>query len=260
MQGLDALLFLPSNLVPRTPGFNGEPGQRMPWSEAVLRDDPRRRAARASFESCVRERLRGYVDSWLKEERDWNHWADRNQSLCASLNRMYGRWRHFIAGAGEARGDGRVVPVPVTQWSLSVDFTSDEERIEAIAAWYFLGIVLTPYRDRIGKCERCHRYFLARYRRLDGFAKRRFCGRSCKAARNTGARRAEIHARKVAAVRSVIAAMPPGTTDWRGYVIMHVPKRIGLTRNFLTRNFGKLQFSASVHGGSDVPQESPAAR
>ncbi|MGH9468505.1 MAG: hypothetical protein ACRD1Y_14220 [Terriglobales bacterium] len=269
----DAAAYLPPGLFPlpldlkgpatvtfsENPASQGARGRYEAAVQAAQTSAQRNAAhleARVAFEAAARQVLRKYVDSWLLAGRDWSTWAARNPAISDALRLTLARLQFFLYGFGVGtKGVGRPKIRPALRCGVGMDFRSDKERTETVAAYFFLGILLSPERDRVGKCERggCGRYFFSRQRLNDRFIKRRFCSRSCKGERNTRERRAALRAQKLADAAAALKRLPASRiADWKRWVASNAAG--GLTPCWLTRaaNRGDLKPPSPPKGDADA--------
>ena len=190
-------------------------------------------SARTKFEDQAASKLRGFVDGWLAAGRDWQRWVEGNFAVWQAANAELSRWT-FVLGADT--GGMREAPlIPYLQAKMALGASAD--LVQGFAIWYLLGVLLGGDGARVGRCDRCRKYFYSQSRR----GNKRYCSRSCNrvagATRATRLQRAAERRRKLEAARSALKRLPPRRrTSWKQFVVA-AAGRSGtiLTPNFLTR-------------------------
>lgn len=239
-----------------------------------------RKMARGALEAKAQESLRGYVDSWLGVDRDTSRWASRYPSRLNCLNRQLlryafrpqltgsakverlnsGKSKHRLpepdyskapvalqisatAATAPRAGDTNSEPLAVC-W-VSLTWESQQDVIEAFAAFYFVPMILSPDGTRVGKCSNCGHYFLSEERRT----KKRCCSPRCKWGRQQKRRYEAARGSKLKiAARLRTEAFGQRVEDWKSYVLQRAPRDSGITRNFLTHADNRGDFSLRGDG------------
>jgi hypothetical protein len=196
------------------------------------------------------EHLRVYVDTWLEAGRRFWEWKRRAPNPSSVFESVLEQTRWGIKPTED--GGAFLLPkrIMYAEWRGDLDSflksphglaagraevtASSDDPVPFIASWMFTNLVTSPLRDRLGKCERCGRYYLSQGR----YVNKRFHSRQC--AWRTSAERAvyrrrdtERH-RKVAEAKRAIRQLvfdKPDAPDWKAWVA----NRSGVTHKWLTR-------------------------
>jgi hypothetical protein len=193
----------------------------------------RRKGKTISFEEYLpecREVLRLYVDRWLQAGKNAHKLRD-------TIGEMTAPALTHVRRSLLVQEDGFVSIEPVG------DTTGIDERV-LFASWYFLDLLLNPFRDLLaGPCERCCRYFL----NASGHMNKKWCSQRCKEGAKKRARRtrelASKLSRAVVEIRMFASTsarrLPPFRGDWK----REVARRIGVTPKWLTRYINQKELS-----------------
>jgi hypothetical protein len=126
------------------------------------------------------------------------------------------------------------------RWEPMYFFEPDTGDLLPSHWWAFAELMMNPERERLGRCDRCGRFYVSegRYRR------KRYCSRRCAHAvaanRYLGRRYAAYRERRLALARRLLRRWRPRYGDWKAWLVAQSqsgPAR--LTRNFLTRCVAK---------------------
>jgi hypothetical protein len=102
--------------------------------------------------------------------------------------------------------------------------------------WAFAELMMNPERERLGRCDRCQRFYVSEGR----YKRKRFCSRRCAhavaASRYVGRRYAAYRQRRLALARRLLRRCGPRCGDWKARLVKATRAGpVRLTRNFLTR-------------------------
>ena len=175
--------------------------------------------------------LRRCVDSWVSADCRFDKWETANLPLLEEIN------RNLKSTYLQLHRDSQSNPHLATIWRLGmVDRNPIRMSLNPHkeAAWLFCQLLTSPLRDRIRKCKRCQKYFLAESLRMNKV----FCSRKCAtgftASDSTRKRRLREKQDRIRRVRDAmvwldkIRKRPP---DWKDCIA----DRADVTRKWLTR-------------------------
>lgn len=170
----------------------------------------------------VLEQARRWVSDVLAFRWDLQRWREKHS----------GDWQHINDGFGLYR--------PSLSLGLGGKPMYWFEHVEAVALpphwWAFAELVMNPERDRLGRCQRCQRFYVSEGR----YKRQRFCSWRCAhavaASRYVGRRYAAYRQQRLELAQRLLPGWRPRFGDWKAWLVKragHSP--VSLTRNFLTR-------------------------
>jgi hypothetical protein len=168
--------------------------------------------------------LRQYVDAWLECKRHFGKWKAAHPTLHQKLSRVNGETSYLLL----SDRDGRA-------WFHLKFYHSTLDPLTAAVCECFTTLVRSPLRERVGKCERCERYFLSNR----SYTKKRFCSRSCSspatATKATQVRRSREREEKLLNVRRVIDNLKLRANDSPDRLERRIAAQAMVTVKWLTR-------------------------
>lgn len=244
--------------------LRGGPHINFSWVALFVPPNKRNPDGIAEVVDRARRVLGRYIDSWEAAQRDWARWLEagckhrecHNPSNCPEDCKSRGlkwcphqrcrEWSELFPRGNEIIG---ALDRESENWTTVLGtgdagpremlrhrnpYKSVEEGGEALAAWYFRGILLRPEGGRVALCSRCGHYFFGNRKRRDA---RRYCSRKCKSASLTPPkvkrRRARERDNKVDKARRLVIKVPVRRRpSWQRWIHEQEPD---LTLNFLTR-------------------------
>jgi uncharacterized Zn finger protein (UPF0148 family) len=171
-------------------------------------------------------RLRPLMDSWINAGCRYDRWEKANPAHAKALGTAL-QWKL------EFWPDERGRPTPVLSCHPRLGEPIDVEEYTGYNA--FVEFLLSAARScRVGRCDRCGRFFWNRW----GHLNKRFCGRKCSQlktasegqARKCAAQRREKNKRVRKALTEFVEE-ETAVTDWKTWVA----RRARVTRSYLTR-------------------------
>lgn len=183
-------------------------------------------------------RLRAYLDSWLESNCDFNRWMTEYPDFYCTLDSYVGAFKWRLTPSKD-RG-------AIFSLSLSDDsgFNSYDPEVRAIDN--FITILTLPLFNRIGKCKRCKKYYLA-----ESAHERKYCSRQCAtgatAIESTRKRLQIEREEKIRKTRKAIKQfkkLKPTVQSWKTWVA----SRAGVTQKWITHaiNRGDLKVPKSL--------------
>src|SRR5262249_21704427 len=113
--------------------------------------------------------LRDYVDAWLKAKRHFGQWQKANPDLDSILQSVESGTHYLLISSGDGRAQ------PHLRFYHPVRNQEPVQEPVRYACLAFIELVSSPLWDRVGKCDRCGRYYVSE----GAYLRKRFCSRSC---------------------------------------------------------------------------------
>ena len=172
--------------------------------------------------------LRHYVDGWLKAERNFGRWRMANPDLDSTLQNVSTGTHYLLISSRDGRAQ------PHLRFYSPIDNKEPVSEPVRYACLVFTDLASSPLRDRVGKCDRCSRYFVSE----GAYLRKRFCSRNCAksefALKATQKRREQENEQKRRAVAQAIHALEKRRRrplDWKEWVA----EQAGVTKKWITR-------------------------
>jgi hypothetical protein len=160
------------------------------------------------------------------------------------------RWREKYPGGWKEINDGLGVYCPCIALGEhgAPEFHFEEPDYAPLLPshwWAFVGLIMNPERERLGRCDRCARFYVS----LGRYKRKRYCSWDCAhavaAKRYLGRRYAEYRGERLALARRLLARWRPSDGDWKGWLVRKTQAgTVDLTRNFLTRCVSRQELTA----------------
>lgn len=184
--------------------------------------------ARLNGEDQTSAPLRHYVDGWLTAKRHFGQWQKTNPDLDSSLQNVVSGTHYFLLSSQDGRAQ------PHLRFYHPVGNQKPVQESARYACLAFSELASSPLRDRVGKCDRCGRYYVSE----GAYLRKRFCSRSCAksefAVRATQRRREQETEQKRRAVAQAIHALETRRrrpVNWKEWV----SEQAGVTKKWITR-------------------------
>jgi hypothetical protein len=217
--------------------LNGESSWRPHWDRLLPDIGPPRWTRRSPFRRfffigvprpanfvrrALREQLLEFVEAWRNAGERFRDFWEWNPSLAERLRIACQNCRlELMLGP-----DGEPVMGPVSP-AQGMEFGI------FLACWEFMDFAQNPFRDRLGKCSGCKRYYVA----IKRFPKKAFCSALC---RSSGSHRPSMRRKyeeaqrvKMERVQNALALLVSGqdpVSNWKAWVANHA----GVTKNWIT--------------------------
>jgi hypothetical protein len=172
----------------------------------------------------IREEVARWVTGLI--EAHWNlfRWRQRDNAAWSELDKGLAQFRPSLVLMGDRRPEYFFVP-------------ADKESPELPSHWFvFVDLLMNPERERLGRCERCRRFYVSSGRYL----RKKYCNRNCAqkvaSTKYILKRKREERERKITLARKLLARWRPRHGDWKRWLVRAARhEKARLTLSFVTR-------------------------
>ncbi len=130
---------------------------------------------------------------------------------------------------------------------------SDPAALLPMHWWAFAELIMNPERERLGRCDRCGRFYVS----LGWYRRKRYCSWGCAhavaASRYVGRCYGEYRKQRLELARRLLPHWRPCDGDWKAWLVKEAQlvkepqaDTVKLTRNFLTRCEFKRELTAPL--------------